>query len=127
METEDNVVEFTGEWQGEVPPEEMSEEAYESAMHELLSEVAEDQLGRVIAGVLEFLTMRAIMDGPFYILTDDEKAITVFAANEDASALRDALPEHFKSWEDELDEQDIPPFDTDRDPGDEQDEPAPIA
>ena len=124
METEDNVVEFTGEWQGTDEPVDMTDAEYQSAMHELLSAVSEDQLGRIIAGVLEFLTARAVIDGAFYILTDDEQAITVFAANEDATALRDALPEHFKSWDDDME---VPPFDTDRDPGDEQDEPAPVA
>lgn len=124
METEDNVVEFTGEWQGTDEPVDMTDAEYQSAMHELLSAVSEDQLGRIIAGVLEFLTARAVIDGAFYILTDDEQAITVFAANEDATALRDALPEHFKSWDDEME---VPPFDTDRDPGDEQDEPAPAS
>lgn len=124
METEDNVVEFTGEWQGADEPVDMTDAEYQSAMHELLSAVSEDQLGRIIAGVLEFLTARAVIDGAFYILTDDEQAITVFAANEDAAALRDALPEHFKSWDDEME---VPPFDTDRDPGDEQDEPAPAS
>ena len=121
--SDDNVVEFTGEWQGDNAAVEMTDEEYQSAMHELLSTVAEDELGRIIAGVLEFLTARALIDGAFYIMTDDEQAITVFAANEDATTLRSLLPESFKSWEDELE---VPPFDTDRDPGDEQpeDEPA---
>ena len=126
MTEDNNVVEFTGDWQGEDTPTEMTQEEYESAMHELLSTVAEDELGRIIAGVLEFLTARAVIDGGFYILTDDEQAITVFAANEDAKIIRDLLPEHFKSWEDEIDEPEVIPFDTNRDPGDEQpeDEPA---
>ena len=122
---EDNVVEFTGEWHGDPDKEnEMTPEEYDSAMRELLSAVDEEQLGRTIAGVLEFLTMRAVHDGAYYIMTDDEQAITVFAANEDAKTLRKALPEHFKSWDDPLDEPDTPPFDTNSDPGDEQDEPA---
>jgi hypothetical protein len=121
MTTEDNVVEFTGEWVGNPDSPEMTDAEYDSAMAELLAEVDEENLGRIIAGVLEFLTVRAIIDGPFYLMTDDEQAITVLAAHEDAAALRDALPENFKSW-DEYNDQG---FITDRDPGDEQDEPAP--
>jgi hypothetical protein len=96
---------------------EMSDEEYSSAMHELLVTVEEERLGRIIAGVLEFLTMRALHDGPFYITTDDEKAITVFATEEHASTLRDLLPDTYKSWDDALGE---PEFLTDTDPGDEQ-------
>jgi hypothetical protein len=74
--------------------------------------------------VLEFLTVRAIIDGPFYLLTDDEQAITVMAANEDAEALLKALPSNFKSWDDYNDEaEEQIKFLTDTDPGDEQDEP----
>ena len=119
MDTEDNVVEFTGEWQGAETPE-MSESEYESAMQELLGTVAEEELGRIIAGVLEFLTVRAIVDGPFYLMTDDKQAITVIAAHDAATNLHDILPEDFKSWdeyvEDEVD------FLVNRDPGDEQPE-----
>lgn len=122
METEDNIIEFTGEWQG--GDDEMSEAEYESAMQELLAEVDQERLGRVVAGVLEFLTVRAIIDGPFYLLTDDEQAITVMAANEDAEALLKALPSNFKSWDDYNDEaEEQIEFLTDTDPGDEQDEP----
>jgi hypothetical protein len=109
MNTEDNIVELT-------------QEEYDSAMAELLTQVDQEQLGRTVAGVLEFLTVRAIIDGPFYLMTDDEQAITVIAANEDASALRDVLPENFKSWEEYINE--AVEFITDRDMGDEQDEPA---
>lgn len=119
MNTEENIVEFTGEWQGG-DAEEMTTEEMDSAMRELLAEVDEERLGRTIAGVLEFLTVRAIVDGPFYLITDDEQAITVIAANEDAKALRDALPANFKSWE-EYNE--VEEFLTDTDPGDEQHEP----
>jgi hypothetical protein len=94
---------------------------YESAMHELLTTNDEESLGRVIAGVLEFLTGRAVVDAPFYIITDDENAIAVFAAENDAKDLRAALPGHYKSWDDELDE---PEFITNADLGDEQDESA---
>jgi hypothetical protein len=99
----------------------MSEDVieYPSAMHELISTNDENSLGRVIAGVLEFLTARAIIDGPYYITTDDQKAITVFAADDEAESLRESLPEHYKSWEDPLSEED---FLTNADPGDEQDE-----
>jgi len=50
---------------------------YDSAMHELVATNDEESLGRTIAGVLEFLTARAVVDAPFYISTDDESAITV--------------------------------------------------
>lgn len=119
METEDNIIEFTGEWQG--GDDEMSEAEYESAMQELLAEVDQERLGRVVAGVLEFLTVRAIIDGPFYLLTDDEQAITVMAANEDAVALLKAMPENFKAWDEYTDEE--PEYLTNQDPGDEQHEP----
>lgn len=109
MNTEDNVVELT-------------DEEYNSAMEELLAAVDQEQLGRTVAGVLEFLTVRAIIDGPFYLMTDDKQAITVIAANDDATALRDALPENFKSWDEYV--EDTVDYLTDTDPGDEQDEPA---
>lgn len=120
MNTDDNIVEFTGDWQG--GDSEMTDGEYESAMQELLAEVDQERLGRIIAGVLEFLTVRAIVDGPFYLMTDDEQAITVMAANEDAAALRNALPDNFKSWDEYNDEIEMD-FLTDTDPGDEQDEP----
>ncbi len=93
---------------------------YDSAMHELVATSDEETLGRTIAGVLEFLTARAVVDAPFYITTDDETAITVFAANDAAKALKDSLSDEYKSWDDDLDE---PEFLTNADPGDEQDEP----
>ena len=123
METENNVISMS-EWQGASEPIEMTEEEYNSAMQELITTVDEEELGRTIAGVLEFLTMRALHDGGYYIMTDDERAITVFAADEDAKLLLDLLPPHFKSWEDDME---VPPFDTDSDPGDEQDEPTPAS
>jgi len=116
MNTDDNIVEFTGEWQGD--NHEMTDAEYNSAMEELLMTQDEESLGRVIAGVLEFLTIRAIVDGPYYLLTDDEQAITIIAANEDAIALKDMLPDNFKSWDEYVDED----FITNADPGDEQDE-----
>lgn len=97
----------------------MSEEniEYESAMHELVATTDQETLGRRIAGVLEFLTARAVVDGAYYITTDDESALAVFAAEDDAKALKDSLPEAYKSWEDDMDE---PEFLTNADPGDEQ-------
>ena len=94
---------------------------YESAMHELVATSDEQGLGRTIAGVLEFLTARAVVDAPFYITNDDENAMAVFAANSDAKDLRASLPGHYKSWDDDLDE---PEFITNADLGDEQDESA---
>lgn len=93
---------------------------YESAMHELVATSDEHGLGRKIAGVLEFLTARAVVDAPFYITNDDESAITVFAANDAAKTLKDSLSDEYKSWDDDLDD---PEFLTNADPGDEQDEP----
>jgi hypothetical protein len=90
---------------------------YESAMHELVATNDEDSLGRTIAGVLEFLTARAVVDTPFYICTDDESAITVFAANDAAKALKESLSDEYKSWDEDMD---APDFLTNVDPGDEQ-------
>jgi len=100
----------------------MSEDTveYETAMHELVATNNEESLGRVIAGVLEFLTARAVVDAPFYIKTDDGSAIAVFAADEAAKALAAMLSDEYKSWDDDLDE---PEFLTNADPGDEQNEP----
>lgn len=117
METEDNIVEFTGEWQGD--DSEMSEAEYQTAMEELFATVEQEALGTVISGVLEFLTVKAVVEGPYYIMTDDKQAVTVFAANEDAETLMNILPEGFTSWEDEADD-----FISNADPGDEQDESA---
>lgn len=119
METEDNIVEFTGEWQGD--DSEMSDAEYQTAMEELFATVEQEALGTVISGVLEFLTVKAVVEGPYYIMTDDKQAVTVFAANEDAETLMNILPEGFTSWEDE-DEADE--FISNADPGDEQDESA---
>lgn len=117
METEDNIVEFTGEWQGD--DSEMSDAEYQTAMEELFATVEQEALGTVISGVLEFLTVKAVVEGPYYIMTDDKQAVTVFAANEDAETLMSILPERFTSWEDEADD-----FISNADPGDEQDESA---
>lgn len=117
MDTEDNIVEFTGEWQGDAS--EMTETEYRSAMEELFATIEQEALGTVISGVLEFLTAKAVIEGPYYIMTDDKQAVTVFASNEAAETLMRILPENFTSWEDETDE-----FITNADPGDEQDESA---
>jgi hypothetical protein len=119
MDTEDNIVEFTGEWQGD--ESEMTETEYRSAMEELFATIEQEALGTVISGVLEFLTAKAVVEGPYYIMTDDKQAVTVFASNEAAETLMRILPENFTSWEDE-DETDE--FITNADPGDEQDESA---
>ena len=52
MSNDDNIVEFTGEWQGVDTPVEMTDEEYTSAMEELLTSVNEDQLTRILAGWL---------------------------------------------------------------------------
>jgi hypothetical protein len=86
-----------------------------------------DALGEQIAGVLEFLTVRAVVDAPFYIFTEDEQALVLVAAGDMTGVIRDALSDlPIKRWEDELDEttDNVIPFDTNIDPGDEQDEPA---
>ena len=96
----------------------MTEKQYATAMEELLNETTMDDLGKTISGVLEFLTMRAFHEGPYYIMTDDEEAITVLATGDSATALKNVLPDNFKPW-DEVDE---PEVITDRDTGDEQDD-----
>ena len=92
-----------------------------TAMQELLTEGNMDDLSRTISGVLEFLTVRATVEGPYYILADGGVAVTVFAANDDVQRVIDMLPDHVKAWEDmsNLEEDD---FLTDADPGDEQDD-----
>jgi hypothetical protein len=118
--SDDNVVEFTGEWQGE----EMTDEEYQSAMEELLTTVDEDNLGRVVSGVLEFLTVKAIFEGPYYILTENKDAVTVFAANETVKDVLESLPDSVRPFDEGME---VPPFETNSDPGDEQDEPAPAS
>jgi hypothetical protein len=73
-----------------------------------------------ISGVLEFLTLRAVDAGGFYIEDDDGRAMVVIAAYDDAKNVKESLPTNIRSIADE-----VPDFDTNRDPGDEQpDEPA---
>ena len=99
----------------------VDEAATLSAMQELLTEGNMDDLSRTISGVLEFLTVRASVEGPYYILADGGVAVTIFAANDDVQRVIDTLPDHVKPWEDmsNLEEDD---FLTDADPGDEQDD-----
>lgn len=117
----ENIIE--GPWQG--GDAEITDAEFETAMEELLATIDQEQFGRTIAGVLEFLTVRAMLAGPFYLLTDDEQAITIIAANESAKELRDLLPDNVKSWEELLASEEE--YITNADPGDEQDEPAPTA
>ena len=134
MTDENNVIDASdkfGPWEGNVdedgnllPPVEMTEEEYNTAMEELFQTVDAENLGRMIAGVLELLTQRAVHDAPYYIMTDNKDAITVIAANDDVAPLMEVLPNHFKDWNDPVDNTEVAPFDTNRDPGDEQDEPA---
>ena len=134
MTDENNVIDATdrfGPWEGNVdedgnllPPVEMTEDEYNTAMEELFNTVDADNLGRMIAGVLELLTQRAVHDAPYYITTDQKDAITVIAANDDVAPLLESLPKHYKAWDDPIDEPEIIPFTTNSDPGDEQDEPA---
>jgi len=109
----DTDIEFEG---GEDIP--MTEKEYATAMESLLNENTMEEVGQMISGVLEFLTAKAVHEGPYYIETDNKEAITVFAANEDAITLKESLPDNFKIW-DEEDELEVI---TDRDPGDEQDD-----
>lgn len=101
-----------------------------SPMEKMLAECEGDGMliGERVAGVLEFLTVRAVIDGPFYIFTDNEDAMTLIAAGDVTDVIKASLNEiPIKRWEDELDIQqdaEILPFIADSDPGDEQDEPA---
>jgi hypothetical protein len=128
MNTDENNVVQLDAWPEATPEVEMTKEEYDTAMEELLNQVEFDNLGRTIAGVLELLLARAVNDGAFYLLTDNEDGITIVAANADADTIRNLMPDNFKAWDDiETPDEDVPPFDTNRDPGDEQDEPAPAS
>ena len=118
---DDNVVEFTGEWQGadENAPAPTDEEI-EAAMAELMDKVDFERLTEIISSSLEYLTIRAIADGGYYILTDDGSAMALFAANDDVKKVLDVMPENFKCMNDEEPTEE---FITNADPGDEQDEP----
>jgi hypothetical protein len=93
-----------------------------TALEELLTTSDEDRLGMIISGSLELLTMNALDKGSFYLETDDNSAITVVAVNDAAQAIKDVMPEAIVSWDTLV--ADAPEFDTNRDPGDEQDGPA---
>mgnify|MGYP003333869993 FL=1 len=94
-----------------------------SPLGALLMAAGEDPeaLWHRISGGLEFLTLRALNNGPFYIEDENQTAVIVFAVHEDAKAVKDTLPENVRSFAD-----DVEPFTTNSDPGDEQpdDEPA---
>ena len=97
----------------------------QSALEKFLIETGGDEtlIGERIAAVLEFLTIRAVMDGPYYVSTDDDKALVIFAVDEQAEKIRNSIPEDIvlKSWDDPMDAE-TETFLTDTDPGDEQDE-----
>jgi hypothetical protein len=114
--SDDNVID--GPWQGDPDGPEVSQEDYDTAMEELLSTIDTDRLGMIIGGALEVLTMQAIDNGSFYLQTDDERAITVIAVDDAAKQVKDNLPNSVALWEDRMKD-----FDSNRDPGDEQDEP----
>jgi L-rhamnose mutarotase len=86
----------------------------------------EDIIGDRIAGVLEFLTIRAVTDAAYTIYTDDKEAMVLFATGEDVKRIMDSIPEdvRVKAWDEPMDEN-TQTFLTDQDPGDEQDEPTP--
>lgn len=84
-----------------------------------------DLVWQRITGGLEFLILRAVMDGPFYMMSENENALIVFAADDEAKSLYKNLPEHYKNFEEPLEGDPMRVEDpiSDRDPGDEQDEP----
>ena len=61
-----------------------------------------DRISDRISAVLEFLTLRAVNDAPYSISTDNEDAIVVFAAEDEARALAALLPAHYKKWDDDV-------------------------
>jgi hypothetical protein len=95
---------------------------YATAMEQLLNESTAEQFGMTISGVLEFLTLKAFHEGPYYIMTDDEDAITVLATGDSAKALRAVLPDGFLNWDERGSEDVEAEVITDRDTGDEQDD-----
>lgn len=90
-------------------------------MTRMIAECNSDEviIGERISAVLEFLTLRSVMDGPYKIYTDDKSAVAIFAANDDVEAVVKGLPDNVKDWND-MPMDDVEEFDTDRDPGDEQ-------
>ena len=99
---------------------EMEETTEDTALEQLLKETPTEDLGRVVSGVLEFLTVRAWADGSYYIMTDDKQALTVIATQDDVQLILDNLPDTILSWE-ELEAKVQAEFLTNTDPGDEQD------
>ena len=83
----------------------------------------EEKIGQTVVAVLELLTMRAAEDCAYVIRSDDGKALFVIAVEEDAKMLDEVLPKHFKAYDDFPEQQTELDFDTNTDPGDEQDEP----
>lgn len=112
--TDDTVVEFTGEWHG---ADENTPEPTEAEIQQAMEEIDFERLNSMVVSVLEYLTVRAVVDAPYYIMTDDKKAIALFAADADVEAILSVLPDNFKCMNDEIDD-----FITNADPGDEQDE-----
>jgi len=89
-------------------------------MQKMLIECSDNEvlLGERIAGVLEFLTMRAVMDAPYVIRTDTGDAIAIFAANDSAKIIEASLAKMtLKNWDDPINDD---AFITNADPGDEQ-------
>lgn len=82
-----------------------------------------DLVWQRIAGGLEFLILRAALDGPFYMTSETGNALIVFAADDEARSLREMIPAHYKDFEDPIDE--APDFATNQDPGDEQPDESP--
>ena len=96
-----------------------------NALEQMITECAGDEeaLGTRIAGVLEFLTLRAVADDPYYIFTDNEDAMTLVAAGPVVEIIKEALSDvSIKRWEDPMEGEED--FFSDQDPGDERDEPA---
>jgi hypothetical protein len=100
---------------------EMEETTEDTALSQLLKETPTEDLGRVVSGVLEFLTVRAWADGSYYIMTEDKQALTVIATQDDVQLILDNLPDTILSWE-ELEAKVQAEFLTNTDPGDEQDD-----
>jgi hypothetical protein len=92
---------------------------YNSAMEELLNTVKEDNLGTIVAGVLEFLAVRAYAQGAYYILNEDGTAVTIVATKDDVEPIMEVLPVSVRSWDDLAD--DVVDYLTNADPGDEHD------
>ena len=100
----------------------MTEAEYVSAMEDLLNTVEEEKLGTIVAGVLEFLAVRAYAQGAYYILNEDGTAVTIVATQDDVTPIMESLPVSVRSWDDLT--EDVVDYLTNADPGDEQDESA---